>query len=92
MAWTSGIGVTMSAADCGIKIKTGFELHPDVIKQMEEIEEDVVAADKRPVYLPPRRHKDGSYGKASTMMRKTGKKIIDVPEYPDADTDEHDGK
>jgi hypothetical protein len=92
MAWTSGIGVTLSAADCGIKIKTGFELHPDVIKQMEEIEEDVVAADKRPVYLPPRRHKDGSYGKASTMMRKTGKKIIDVPEYPDADTDEHDGK
>ena len=92
MAWTSGIGVTLSAADCGIQMKGGFELHPDVIAQMDEIDEDVVAADKRPVYMPPRRHKDGSYGKASTMMRKTGKKIIDVPEYPDADSDEHDGK
>ena len=95
MAWTSGIGVTLSAADCGIQIKGGFELHPDIIRQMAEIdaiEEDVVAADKKPVYIPPRRHKDGSYGKASTMMRKTGKKIIDVPEYPDADSDEHDGK
>jgi hypothetical protein len=47
MAWTSGIGVTLSAADCGIKIKGGFALHPDVIDQMAEIEEDVVAADKK---------------------------------------------
>jgi hypothetical protein len=92
MAWTSGIGVTLSAADCGIKIKGGFSLHPDVIEQMDAIEEDVVAADKKPVYMPPRRHKDGSYGKASTAMRKTGKKIIDVKEPEDVDSDEHDGK
>jgi hypothetical protein len=92
MAWTSGIGVTLSAADCGIKIKGGFSLHPDVIEQMAEIEEDVVAADKKPVYMPPRRHKDGSYGKASTEMRRTGKKIIDVKEPEDVDSDEHDGK
>jgi hypothetical protein len=92
MAWTSGIGVTLSAADCGIKIKGGFALHPDVIEQMDAIEEDVVAADKKPVYMPPRRHKDGSFGKASTSMRRTGKKIIDVKEPEDVDTDEHDGK
>jgi hypothetical protein len=92
MAWTSGIGVTLSAADCGIKIKGGFSLHPDVIEQMDAIEEDVVAADKKPVYLPPRRHKDGSFGKSSTAMRKTGKKIIDVKEPEDVDSDEHDGK
>jgi hypothetical protein len=92
MAWTSGIGVTLSAADCGIKIKGGFELHPDVVEQMDAIEEDVVAADKKPVYLPPRRHKDGSFGKASTSMRRTGKKIIDVKEPEDVDSDEHDGK
>jgi len=92
MAWTSGIGVTLSAADCGIKIKGGFSLHPDVIEQMAEIEEDVVAADKKPVYMPPRRHKDGSFGKASTSMRRTGKKIIDVKEPEDVDSDEHDGK
>jgi hypothetical protein len=92
MAWTSGIGVTLSAADCGIKIKGGFSLHPDVIEQMDAIEEDVVAADKKPVYMPPRRHKDGSFGKASTAMRKTGKKILDVKEPEDVDSDEHDGK
>jgi hypothetical protein len=92
MAWTSGIGVTLSAADCGIQIKGGFALHPDVVEQMAEIEEDVVAADKKPVYMPPRRHKDGSYGKASTSMRRTGKKIIDVQEPEDVDSDEHDGK
>ena len=92
MAWTSGIGVTLSAADCGIKIKGGFALHPDVIDQMAEIEEDVVAADKKPVYVKPRRHKDGSFGKASTMMRRTSRKIIDVKEPKDVDSDEHDGK
>jgi len=92
MAWTSGIGVTLSAADCGIQIKGGFSLHPDVIEQMDAIEEDVVAADKKPVYMPPRRHKDGSFGKASTSMRRTGKKIIDVKEPEDVDSDEHDGK
>jgi hypothetical protein len=92
MAWTSGIGVTLSAADCGIQIKGGFALHPDVEEYMDAIEEDVTAADKKPVYVKPRRHKDGSYGKATTAMRRTGKKIIDVPETPDADSDEHDGK
>jgi hypothetical protein len=92
MAWTSGIGVTLSAADCGIQIKGGFSLHPDVVDYMAEIEEDVVAADKKPVYVKPRRHKDGSFGKASTMMRRTGKKIIDVKEPEDVDSDEHDGK
>ena len=92
MAWTSGIGVTLSAADCGIQIKGGFALHPDVVEYLEDIEEDVVAADKKPVYMPPRRHKDGSFGKASTAMRKTGKKIIDVKEPEDVDSDEHDGK
>jgi hypothetical protein len=47
MAWTSGIGVTLSAADCGIKIKAGFELHPDVIDQMQidEFDEEVRSAD-----------------------------------------------
>ena len=47
MAWTSGIGVTLSAADCGIHIKSGFELHPDVIAQMNttEFDEEVRSAD-----------------------------------------------
>ena len=37
MAWTAGIGVTLSAEECGIKMKPAFELHPDVVDAMEEV-------------------------------------------------------
>jgi hypothetical protein len=37
MAWTAGIGVTLSAEACGIRMKPAFELHPDVIDAMEEV-------------------------------------------------------
>jgi len=56
------------------------------------LDEDVVAADKKPMYIAPRRHKDGSFGKATTAMRRTGKKIIDVPDSSSVDSDVHDGK
>lgn len=35
MAWTAGIGVTLSAEDCGIQMKPAFEHHPDVLDEME---------------------------------------------------------
>jgi hypothetical protein len=37
MAWTAGIGVTLSAKECGIKMKSAFEHHPDVVDAMEEV-------------------------------------------------------
>ena len=37
MAWTASIGVTLSAEECGIKMKPAFELHPDVVDAMEEV-------------------------------------------------------
>jgi len=35
MAWTAGIGVTLTAADIGIQIKPGFQHHPDVAEEIE---------------------------------------------------------
>lgn len=35
--FSAGIGVGLTANECGIFIKPGFELHPDVIDAMEEV-------------------------------------------------------
>ena len=63
MAWTAGIGVTLSAEECGIKIKPGFEYHPSV-------EEEVRSADVKGVIV---RNADG---KTVVRKQKTNKKII----------------
>jgi hypothetical protein len=78
MAWTSGIGVTLTANDLGMKMQGGFEYHPSVLEdEYEEVTyEDVKSSLKSPVYEPPKRRADGTYGPAKTVMRKTGKKII----------------
>ena len=66
MAWTAGIGVTLSAEECGIKMKPGFELHPDVIDAMEEVR----SADVEGVIV---RTADG---KTVIRKQKRNKKII----------------
>lgn len=94
IAFAAGVGVSLTAADLGMKAQGGFALHPSVIAEMEarELEEDAVSAEKKPVYMPPRRKQDGSYTAAKTVLRKSGRKIIDAKEPEDVDSDEHDGK
>lgn len=94
IALAAGVGVTLTAADLGMRAQGGFALHPSVIAEMEQrqIEEDAESALKKPVYMPPRRRQDGSYGPAKTVLRKTGKKIIDNTPQIDADSDPHDGQ
>lgn len=94
IALAAGVGVTLTAADLGMRAQGGFALHPSVIAEMEQrqIEEDAESALKKPVYMAPRRRQDGSYGPAKTVLRKTGKKIIDNTPQIDADTDPHDGQ
>lgn len=70
MAFTSGIGVTLSADDCGIKIKPGFEHHPDVLKKMEEMEEEVRSADVEGAIVRT------ASGKTVVRRQKRRKKII----------------
>ena len=66
MVWTAGIGVTLSAEECGIKMKPSFELHPDVIDAMEEVR----SADVEGVVV---RTADG---KTIVRRQKRNKKII----------------
>jgi hypothetical protein len=66
MAWTAGIGVTLSAEECGIRMKPAFELHPDVVDAMEEVR----SSDVEGVIV---RTADG---KTVVRKQKTNKKII----------------
>ena len=63
MAWTAGIGVTLSAEECGIRMKPAFEYHPSV-------EEEVRSADVEGVIV---RTADG---KTVVRKQKRNKKII----------------
>jgi hypothetical protein len=38
--YTAGIGVGLTANECGIFIKPGFEMHPDVVEEEKETESD----------------------------------------------------
>jgi hypothetical protein len=84
MAWTSGIGVTLSAADCGIKIKSGFELHPDVIDQMQidEFDEEVRSADIEGVVVHT------ADGKTIVRKQKRNRKIIGTGNLTDGKPDD----
>lgn len=72
IAYASGVGVTLTAADIGIKVKGGFELHPSV----EEVEEEVRTADKQPVVVPAHKDAEGNTVPAKTVMRKKNKVIV----------------
>jgi hypothetical protein len=84
MAWTSGIGVTLSAADCGIKIKAGFELHPDVIDQMQSdaFDEEVKSADIEGVVVHT------ADGKTVVRKQKRNHKIIGTGNLTDGKPDD----
>ena len=84
MAWTSGIGVTLSAADCGIQIKGGFSLHPDVIEQMQSdaFDEEVRSADVEGVIV---RTADG---KTIVRKQKRNRKIIGTGNLTDGKPDD----
>jgi hypothetical protein len=84
MAWTSGIGVTLSAADCGIQIKGGFALHPDVIDQMQidEFDEEVRSADIEGVVVHT------ADGKTIVRKQKRNRKIIGTGNLTDGKPDD----
>ena len=84
IALAAGIGVTITAADMGMKARGGFALHPSVIDQMEdeEIDEAAKTGDKAPVIIPG--HKD-AYGNdipAKTVMRRKSKPIVNIGDNP----------
>ena len=82
--WDAGIGVTLSAADCGIKIKGGFALHPDVIDQMQtdEFDEEVRSADIEGVVVHT------ADGKTVVRRQKRNRKIIGTGNLTDGKPDD----
>ena len=40
IAYSAGVGVTLTAADLGMKVKSGFELHPSVIEELKKLDSE----------------------------------------------------
>ena len=78
MAWTAGIGVTLSAEECGIKMKPAFELHPDVVDAMEEVR----SADVKGTIVRT------ASGRTVVRKQKTNKKIIGTGNLTDGKPDD----
>lgn len=75
IAFAAGVGVTLTAADLGMRAQGGFAYHPSVIDQ---IEENAVTADRQPVIIPAHRDAYGNQIPAKTVLRKTSRKILDT--------------
>jgi hypothetical protein len=83
IAYSAGIGVTLTAADLGIKAQGGFALHPSVIEDEDEfVEEEVKTADKGPVVVPAHKDARGNTIPAKTVMRKKNRVIVNPGDNP----------
>ena len=83
VAFTAGIGVTLTAADLGMKAQGGFALHPSVIEDEEDfVDEEVRSADKGPVVVPAHKDARGNTIPAKTVMRKKNKVIVNTGDNP----------
>ncbi|CAB4143613.1 hypothetical protein UFOVP447_190 [uncultured Caudovirales phage] len=77
IAFASGVGVTLTAGDLGMRVQGGFALHPSVIKEMEEVEveEEVRSADVKGVVVRTT-NPDGTPGKTIVRKQKVNRKIV----------------
>jgi nicotinic acid mononucleotide adenylyltransferase len=84
IAYAAGIGITLTAADMGMKARGGFALHPSVVQQMEdeELEEAAKTADKAPVVVPSHTDAYGNVIPAKTVMRRKSKSIVNTGDNP----------
>jgi hypothetical protein len=82
IAFASGVGVTLTAADLGIRAQGGFELHPSVIKQMEDMGEEVRSSDTEGVVV----HTPS--GKTIVRKQKVNHKIIGTGNLTDGKPDD----
>lgn len=84
IAFASGVGVTLTAADLGMRAQGGFAYHPSVIQQMheQEVEEEVRSADVKGVVVKT------STGKTVVRKQKVDRKIIGSGNLTDGKPDD----
>jgi len=82
IAFAAGVGVTLTAADLGMKAKSGFALHPSVIEEMDEVEEEVRSADIKGVVVHT------ASGKTVVRKQKVDRKIIGTGNLTDGKPDD----
>jgi len=83
IAYSAGIGVTLTAADLGMRAQGGFALHPSVVEDEDEfVDEEVRSADKGPVVVPAHKDAHGNTIPAKTVMRKKNKVIVNPGDNP----------
>ena len=70
IAFAAGVGVTLTAADLGMRAQGGFALHPSVIDQMDEMEEEVRSSDVKGVVVHT------ASGKTVVRKQKVNRKIV----------------
>ena len=83
--YAAGVGVTLTAADLGMKVQGSFAYHPSVVVEEEEVDEEVVTADKAPVVIPAHKDAYGNAIPAKTVMRKKNKVIVKSGNTHDGD-------
>lgn len=100
IAFAAGVGVTLTAADLGMRAQSGFAYHPSVVEQMQEVEEEVRSADRAPVVVPSHSvtKTDPETGQTKTFnqkgfvkFQKTQKKIIGSGNVHDGNVDKQSG-
>ena len=82
IAFASGVGVTLTAADLGMKAQSGLALHPSVVEQMDEMEEEVRSADTKGVVVRT------ASGKTVIRKQKVNHKIIGTGNLTDGKPDD----
>lgn len=82
IAYAAGVGVTLTAADLGMRAKSGFAHHPSVIEQMDEMEEEVRSADVKGVVVRT------ASGKTVVRKQKVDRKIIGTGSLTDGKPDD----
>lgn len=87
IAFASGVGVTLTAADLGMRAQGAFALHPSVIEEMErraaeEVEEEVRSADVKGVVVRT------ATGKTVVRKQKVDRKIIGSGNLTDGKPDD----
>ena len=82
IAFASGVGVTLTAADLGMRAQGGFALHPSVVEQMDEMEEEVRSGDYKGVIVRT------ASGKTVIRKQKVDRKIIGTGNLTDGKPDD----